>query len=167
MVDESRYPRRQLIFWSLQRYNYKSYLTVDITTVNASNITVDATGIFLAGGGVFGNRGITHSQDANNPDLWSITVTKSQGLLTITFLLMEIQVGVLKKIYLVCLVVIQDYDDELWTYHQLQYSTVLEHVFDDLSSPVVPSNVTFSVDIIITQVVKLGYTVNINGTFNG
>ena len=71
-----------LYFWRTPGYNPNPTPTVDITlTVNTSNITVDATGIFLAGGGVFGNPPGDNplTQDANNPDLWSITVTKSQG----------------------------------------------------------------------------------------
>ncbi|MFK7947735.1 MAG: T9SS type A sorting domain-containing protein, partial [Saprospiraceae bacterium] len=55
--------------------------TVDITfLVNTANITVDPTGIFLAGGGIFGNPGDNPMTDSNNDGIWEITVTKSQGI---------------------------------------------------------------------------------------
>ncbi|MFK7950350.1 MAG: hypothetical protein AB8G11_22365, partial [Saprospiraceae bacterium] len=55
--------------------------TVDITfLVNTANITVDPTGIFLAGGGIFGNPGDNPMVDSNNDGIWEITVTKNQGI---------------------------------------------------------------------------------------
>ena len=55
--------------------------SVDITfLVNTANIpTVDPTGIFIAGGGNFGNPGDNAMTDANNDGVWEVTVRKPKG----------------------------------------------------------------------------------------
>ena len=55
--------------------------TVDITfLVNTANITVDPAGIFLAGGGIFGNPGDNPLADLDGDGIWEITVTKPEGI---------------------------------------------------------------------------------------
>jgi len=54
--------------------------TVDITfMVNTASITVDPTGIFLAGGASFGVPGDNPLTDANNDGIWEITVVRNEG----------------------------------------------------------------------------------------
>ena len=54
--------------------------SVDITfLVNTANITVDPTGIFLAGGGNFGNPGDNPMTDTDGDGVWEITVRKPEG----------------------------------------------------------------------------------------
>jgi 1,4-alpha-glucan branching enzyme len=54
--------------------------SVDITfLVNSANITVDPTGLYLAGGGNFGVPGDNPMSDANNDGVYEITVRKPKG----------------------------------------------------------------------------------------
>jgi ribosomal protein L28 len=54
--------------------------SVEITfLVNSASITVDPTGLFLAGGGNFGNPGDNPMTDVNNDGVYEITVTRPKG----------------------------------------------------------------------------------------
>jgi hypothetical protein len=54
--------------------------SVDITfAVNTANITVDPTGIFLAGGGNFGNPGDNPMADPDGDGIYEITVRRPEG----------------------------------------------------------------------------------------
>jgi hypothetical protein len=51
--------------------------TVNITfEVNAANITVDANGLYLAGGTGFGRPGDNPMSDSDNDGIWTVTITK-------------------------------------------------------------------------------------------
>ena len=54
--------------------------TVNVTfQVNAANVTTSGDGLFLAGGGTFGNPGDNPMSDADGDDVWEITVQLNQG----------------------------------------------------------------------------------------
>jgi hypothetical protein len=57
--------------------------SVDVTfQVNAALVTTDAAGLFLAGGGTFGNPGDNPMSDADGDDVWTITVRLPKGMAT-------------------------------------------------------------------------------------
>jgi hypothetical protein len=149
---------------------------VDITlTVNTSNITVDPAGIFLAGGGNFGNPGDNPlTQDATNPDLWSIVVNKPQGFSSFYIFSNGDAGDYSGKEQLGGLFCgdPNNYDDRFMG--PIQSDTTIQHcfgtcVFDGTCPlPPVQSNVTFAVDMSqYTGSQSAPYTVNLNGTFNG
>lgn len=57
--------------------------SVDVTfQVNAALVTTDAAGLFLAGGGTFGNPGDNMMDDTDGDDVWTITVRLPKGMTT-------------------------------------------------------------------------------------
>lgn len=64
-----------LLFVSAGVFTYAQ--TVDITfEVNAANITVDANGLYVAGGTGFGVPGDNAMSDSDNDGIWTVTITK-------------------------------------------------------------------------------------------
>ena len=57
--------------------------SVNVTfSVNAALVTTDAAGLFLAGGGTFGNPGDNPMADPDGDDVWEITVRLPKGMTT-------------------------------------------------------------------------------------
>jgi hypothetical protein len=54
--------------------------TVNVTfEVNAANITPDAKGLHIAGGGTYGNPGDNPMSDSDNDGIWTVTISIAQG----------------------------------------------------------------------------------------
>jgi hypothetical protein len=150
---------------------------VDITfTLNTSSIillgdTVDPTGMFIAGGGTFGDPGDNAMTDLGN-DVWSITFTKPAGFSSdYTFTNGNSGWGAKEDISgLPCAVA--PFDDR--NLAPVFSDTTIQHCFgtcdydgtcNSVVTPPTGINVTFQVDM--SEVTDPFTSAELNGTFNG
>ena len=142
--------------------------TLNVASITSTGGTIDSTGMFIAGGGTFGNPGDNPMTDLGG-GIWSFTVTKPIGFTSdYTFTNGNSGWGAKENISgLPCAV--PPYDDR--NLAPVYSDTTIQHCFgtcdydgtcNSLASTV---NVTFQVDM--SQVLDPFVTAELNGTFNG
>ena len=142
--------------------------TLNVASIISTGGTIDSTGMFIAGGGTFGNPGDNPMIDLGG-GIWSFTVTKPIGFTSdYTFTNGNSGWGAKENISgLPCAV--PPYDDR--NLAPVYSDTTIQHCFgtcdydgtcNSLASTV---NVTFQVDM--SQVLDPFVTAELNGTFNG
>ena len=140
---------------------------INVTSILQSGGSVDSTGIFIAGGGTFGNPGDNPMTDLGN-DIWSVTFSKPVGFTTdYTFTNGNSGWGAKENISgLPCAVA--PFDDR--NLAPVYSDTTIQHCFGscetDGSCPPPPSNfvdVTFTLNV--SSIISLGGTIDSTGMF--
>jgi len=145
--------------------------TLNVSSIISSGATIDSTGMFIAGGGTFGNPGDYPMTDLGG-GVWSFTVTKPIGFTSdYTFTNGNSGWGAKENISgLPCAVA--PYDDR--NLAPVYSDTTIQHCFgtcdydgtcNSVVTPPTGINITFQVDM--SQVVDPFVAAELNGTFNG
>ena len=145
--------------------------TLNVSSIISTGGTIDSTGMFIAGGGTFGNPGDYPMTDLGG-GVWSFTVTKPIGFTSdYTFTNGNSGWGAKENISgLPCAV--PPYDDR--NLAPVYSDTTIQHCFgtcdydgtcNSVVTPPTGTNVTFQVDM--SEVVDPFTAAELNGTFNG
>ena len=145
--------------------------TLNVSSITSTGGTIDPTGMFIAGGGTFGNPGDNPMTDLGG-GVWSITVTKPIGFTSdYTFTNGNSGWGAKENISgLPCAV--PPYDDR--NLAPVYSDTTIQHCFgtcdydgtcNSVVTPPTGTNITFQVDM--SEVTDPFTAAEVNGTFNG
>ena len=145
--------------------------TLNVSSITSTGGTIDPTGMFIAGGGTFGNPGDNPMTDLGG-GVWSFTVTKPIGFTSdYTFTNGNSGWGAKENISgLPCAV--PPYDDR--NLAPVYSDTTIQHCFgtcdydgtcNSVVTPPTGTNVTFQVDM--SEVTDPFTAAELNGTFNG
>ena len=145
--------------------------TVDITfLVNSANITVDPTGLYVAGGGIFGNPGDNPMTDANGDGVWEVTITKNQGI-SGNYIFLNGNSGWGAKENLIGLPCSDpaNFDDRILPaiWNDTIIMTCFETCSADTTCPAPATTIDITVAVDMSQYLGTFTTVHVDGTFNG